>query len=242
MEVEMNQIELLRREHQLIDLMAGELAAFVGEREPPEPVRFLHFRREFGRTLSLHLKREDWVVYPRLSAHACREVRDLASLFCSASAAFSAVFEAYNRAWTSANIASDWKGFQAATEGMLDSLLERIAMEEVQLYPLLAPGWETQPLGWTTLFSPRPGPARRQWRHRECFRSHRENRSLGVRPPSSRSPSSRTFAVPAAPPTHIGRGDLEQPGFTAEIATSETESPTRPTVQQLCRRGPRSFR
>jgi hemerythrin-like domain-containing protein len=169
MEVELNQIAMLRSEHQLIDLMAGELAAFIGERERPEPVRFLNFRREFGRALSLHLKREDWVVYPRLRAHARREVRDLASPFCAASAAFSRVFEAYSRAWTSVSIASDWKGFQAATEVMLDHLHNRIAMEENQLYPLLASGRETQSLRWTNLFSPRSGAAPRQRVHREVF-------------------------------------------------------------------------
>lgn len=167
-EVEMNEIELLRREHRLIYLMAAELAGFVREGEPPEPVRFLHLRRKFGRTLSLHLKREDWVLYPRLRAHARREVRDLASPFCAASAAFSTAFEAYSRAWTSVSIASDWKGFQAATEAMLDSLHDRIAMEENQLYPLLALGQETQSLGWANLFSPRSGAAPRQRVDREA--------------------------------------------------------------------------
>jgi hypothetical protein len=67
-------------------------------------------------------------------------VRDLASSFCAASATFSTAFAVYGRDWTSHAIAGDWKGFQAATRALLASLDERIAMEENQLYPLLAQG------------------------------------------------------------------------------------------------------
>jgi hypothetical protein len=154
----MDQIEALRCEHQLIDKLAAELASFVAGPTPPEPVAFLQLRRAFGRTLSAHLKREDWIVYPRLRAHARGEVRDLAHRFCTAAAALSTAFAAYGQFWTTSAIADDWKGFQAATAAMLASLDDRIAMEEDELYPLLAEAGDAAP-PWRAKVSVAPSPA-----------------------------------------------------------------------------------
>jgi hypothetical protein len=139
---DMDILARLHGEHRLIERLAARLALMVQAPEPPEGLGFLRFRREFGRTLGLHLKHEDWLVYPALRSHARPEVRELAQDFCVASAALSTEFQVYGRVWTSLTIAGDWPGFQAATASLLQGLRGRIAMEEQELYPLLARGGE----------------------------------------------------------------------------------------------------
>lgn len=134
----MDQIELLRQEHGRIAEMARELEAAVARDEPPDRVVFLHLRREFGRTLTAHLKHEDWVIYPRMFGNGRAEVREAAGRYHIESAAFSTAFSDYNRDWTSLRIAGDWSGFREETLAILASLRRRMHVEDHELFPLLA--------------------------------------------------------------------------------------------------------
>jgi|GEM_PF-557362 len=133
----MESMTLLRFEHKRITSMAADLTAIVNRRMPPEPLKFLAFRREFGRTLAVHLAREDWVVYPRLFADARPEVRALATRLAAEALAFSEASRAYSRQWTTVRIAADWPGFRRETLQMLALLRHRVHVEEHELYPLI---------------------------------------------------------------------------------------------------------
>lgn len=125
-------VRQLHAEHRQIAEMARELAEAVAAPTPPEPIAFLHFRREFARILTRHLKREEWMTWPLLAA------RPDAAQLCSDLAAFSLDFAAYGRAWPAPRIEGDWEGFRRETLAMIERLLARIEAEETQLYPLLA--------------------------------------------------------------------------------------------------------
>ena len=143
---EMESMTLLRFEHKRIDSLAGELAAMVNRPAPPEPLRFLRLRREFSRTLAVHLGREDWVVYPRLFADPRPEVRALATPLAAEAAAFSAAFRDYSRQWTTVCIAADRAGFRKETLALLAGLRRRIHVEEGELYPLVDDAGRDLPL------------------------------------------------------------------------------------------------
>jgi len=128
----------LAAEHRQIAAMARELAATVSGSVLPDPLVFLQFRREFGRVLTRHLKREEWAVYPQLTAHRDGRVRALAEQLCADSQRFSADFAAYAGRWTAAKIAADWEGFRVETLEIIGGLLDRIDAEDNRLYPLLA--------------------------------------------------------------------------------------------------------
>lgn len=134
----MDQIELLCREHLHIAEMARALEAVVGRDEPPDRLVFLHLRREFGRTLTAHLKREDWVIYPRMFGNGRAQVREAVGRYRLESAAFSTAFSDYNRDWTSLGIVGDWSGFRDETLAILASLRRRMHVEDHELFPLLA--------------------------------------------------------------------------------------------------------
>ena len=133
----MDRVETLCAEHRQIRILVGRLNEFIARSAPPDPVEFLYFRREFGRTLVRHLKKEDWLIYPRLKASGRSGVREIAARLCSELGSFEEAFGSYARRWTSIGISEDWPGFREETIAMLQLLLRRIALEESELYPLV---------------------------------------------------------------------------------------------------------
>jgi len=138
----MDGMTLLRLEHLRISSMAADLAAMVDAPAPADPVSLLAFRRQFARTLGAHLAREDWVIYPRLLADPCPEVRALARGLSDDALAFTSAFRDYCRQWTTIAITADWPGFGKATRMILARLQHRIGTEDRDLYPLVAEAGE----------------------------------------------------------------------------------------------------
>jgi hypothetical protein len=133
----MDDMEIFRDEHRQIAGLMNRFGDMLAEATPPEPLAFLHFRREFGRALSHHLKREDWMLYPRLRASPRPEVRNMAERLCTEIGAFEAAFAVYGRRWTSARICADWAQYRRESEAMILGLHRRILLEEQELYPLV---------------------------------------------------------------------------------------------------------
>jgi hemerythrin superfamily protein len=131
----MDRVETLYAEHRRIRLLLDRLNQFVARDAPPDPVQFLHFRREFGRTLTRHVKKEDWLIYPRLKASARPEAREVGARLCPEVGAFEAEFGSYARRWTSAAITLDWAGYRQETLAIIRALHLRMALEETELYP-----------------------------------------------------------------------------------------------------------
>jgi len=133
----MDRVETLCAEHRQIRILAARLNEFIARSAPPDPVEFLYFRREFARTLVRHLKKEDWMVYPRLKASSRPWLRETAARLCSELGSFEEGFGSYTRRWTSDAISRDWPGFREETLAMVERLLRRMALEESDLYPLV---------------------------------------------------------------------------------------------------------
>lgn len=134
----MGEVSALAAEHRQIAAMARALAATVSGDALPDPLAFLQFRHEFGRVLIRHLKREEWSVYPQLTAHCDPRVRALAEQLCAESQRFSAAFADYAGRWTAQKIEADWECFRVETLLIVGGLLDRIDAEDNRLYPLLA--------------------------------------------------------------------------------------------------------
>ncbi len=134
----MGEVSALAAEHRQIAAMARALAATVSGNVLPDPLAFLHFRREFGRVLTRHLKRREWAVYPQLTAHRDPRVRALAEELCADGQRFSADFAAYAGRWTAQKIGAEWECFRVETLLIVGRLLDRIDAEDNRLYPLLA--------------------------------------------------------------------------------------------------------
>jgi len=132
------EVSILAAEHRQIAAMARELAATVSGSALPDPLVFLQFRREFGRVLTRHLKREEWAVYPRLRTHPDIGVRATAERLCDEATRFSAAFTAYAGRWPAPKIAAGWDAFRAETLAIIGGLLDRIDVEDNHLYPMLA--------------------------------------------------------------------------------------------------------
>ena len=133
----MDRIETLCTEHRQIRILAGRLNEYIARSTPPDPVEFLYFRREFGRALVRHLKKEDWLIYPRLKASSRSVLRETAARLCSELGSFEEGFGSYTRRWTSDDISKDWPGFREETLAMVRLLHRRMALEESELYPLV---------------------------------------------------------------------------------------------------------
>jgi hemerythrin-like domain-containing protein len=133
----MDRIETLCAEHRQIRILVDRLSEYIARSTPPDPVEFLYFRREFGRTLVRHLKKEDWLIYPRLKASSRSGFREIAERLCSELGSFEEAFGSYARRWTSDGICKDWLGFREDTLAMVQLLHRRMALEESELYPLI---------------------------------------------------------------------------------------------------------
>jgi hemerythrin-like domain-containing protein len=133
----MDRVETLCAEHRQIRILVGRLNEFIARSTPPDPVEFLYFRREFGRTLVRHLKKEDWLIYPRLKASSRPGLREIAARLYSELGSFEEAFGSYARRWTSGEISKDWPGFREETLAMVQLLHRRMALEESELYPLV---------------------------------------------------------------------------------------------------------
>lgn len=133
----MDRVETLCAEHGRIRILVDRMYEFIASSTPPEPVEFLYFRREFGRTLVRHLKKEDWLIYPRLRASDRSGLRETAARLYSELGSFEEKFGSYTRRWTSIEISKDWSGFREETITVMQLLLRRMALEESELYPLL---------------------------------------------------------------------------------------------------------
>jgi hemerythrin-like domain-containing protein len=132
----MDRVETLCDEHREIRTLLDRLNAYL-EGGPPDPLPFLHFRRELGRIVTHHLKKQDWVLYPRLKASGRAELRAAAIRLCAEIGSFEEAFGAYARRWTSSRIGEDWAGYREETRAMVRLLERRMALEERDLYPLL---------------------------------------------------------------------------------------------------------
>lgn len=135
----MQDIETYRAEHRRLESLIDELEFLLTQDSPPEPLGFLHFRRDFGRLLTQHLKREDWLLYPKLRSSQRPELRELATRFSDELGGLEDRFAAYGRQWTTTRIGEDWPGYRAATGPLLRDLRARIQREETELYPLAQP-------------------------------------------------------------------------------------------------------
>jgi hemerythrin-like domain-containing protein len=133
----MDRVETLCAEHRQIRILVGRLNEFIARSTPPDPVEFFYFRQEFGRTLVRHLKKEDWLIYPRLKAGSQSGLREIAERLCSELGSLEEAFGSYARRWTSGAISKDWPGFREETLAMVQLLHRRMALEESELYPLV---------------------------------------------------------------------------------------------------------
>jgi len=139
----MDGIETLFAEHREIRLLLDRLERIVADSTQPDPLQFLHLRRELGRTLGRHLKKEDWLLYPRLRASGRPEVREVATRLCAKVGSFEETFARYARRWTSADISADWAGYRVETWPMIARLRLRMTLEEAELYPLVESAGDT---------------------------------------------------------------------------------------------------
>lgn len=133
----MDRVETLCAEHRQIRILVGRLNEFIARSTPPEPLEFLYFRREFGRTLVRHLKKEDWLIYPRLKGSSRSGQQEIAARLCSELGSFEEAFGSYARRWTSGGISKDWPGFREETLAIMQLLQRRMVIEESELYPLV---------------------------------------------------------------------------------------------------------
>jgi hypothetical protein len=129
--------ETLSDEHREIRALLERLNAYLASGESPDPVPFLHFRRDFGRTVTLYLKKADWTLYPRLRASSRPELRAVAVRLGEEIGSLEEAFGAYARRWTSARIAHDWPGYRDETQAVVRQLDRRMQLEERELCPLL---------------------------------------------------------------------------------------------------------
>jgi hypothetical protein len=129
-------IQHLREEHAQLVRIVGQLAECISRPAPPPAVELFAVRRELNATLIGHLKAEDWILYPALLTSDDAEVAAIARQFLDEMGGLAAAFLAYADKWSASAIESDWDGYCAESQGIIEALTQRIIRENRDLYTL----------------------------------------------------------------------------------------------------------
>jgi iron-sulfur cluster repair protein YtfE (RIC family) len=127
-------LDLLRKQHDVIAMQAADLFAAVSSREP-KPVAAIRWR--LARDLMAHLALEDRWLYPSMMRSDENKAAITAARFQNEMGDLAAQFTAYMASWTDLRLVEDWDAFCVATRTILSALAARIQRENQELYPLV---------------------------------------------------------------------------------------------------------
>jgi hypothetical protein len=125
----------LRRQHDELVTLAGELSAIVDSTRGAESVqRVQSVLNRLAGKLEVHRAMEDDAFYPELLLHPRQDVRVLAEGFQQKFGAAYSAFLAFRERWDATQVAHDFDGFAAAARKVIAVLAERIRHENDELY------------------------------------------------------------------------------------------------------------
>lgn len=124
----------LIQEHELLDLIAGQLEDCVDVVEPNAPTA-MRLKANLSTALADHLGSEDVALYPRLARSADPKLVGAAETFACELAALKVDWSIYLEEWSDDVIESDWATFAHETRAMMARLRARMARENACLYP-----------------------------------------------------------------------------------------------------------
>lgn len=133
----MSELLKLRQEHAKLVEIVGRLSKIITQSRPPSAGDLFKIRHELTSTLIVHLKAEDWVLYPRLLASPDLRVARTAREFCEEMGGLASAYASHTDKWTAHSIAADWSGYCEETRGIIEALVRRIKRENHELYPML---------------------------------------------------------------------------------------------------------
>ena len=133
----MQDLSLLRQEHEELVAIAGRMSAMIAHDGPPPSRELYVLRMEFASALIQHLKSEDWLLYPQLLVSRDKRVASTARAFRDEMGGLATAFREYAEQWGPYAIEGDWKRYQRETAAILEALTLRIGREERDLYPLI---------------------------------------------------------------------------------------------------------
>ena len=130
------EMQRLRAEHAALVTLSRIILDMSCAPHPPQANELASARGALRDALVRHLKCEDWILYPRLTATGDAELMQITRDFELEMGSLSADFVAYDDKWTGARVAADWAGFRRETQAIFNQLAMRIEREERDLYPL----------------------------------------------------------------------------------------------------------
>ncbi len=131
-------LELYWRQHADLLRAAAELESeLAGPRFAHSAEAARNHLVQISGKLTVHLQMEDRGLYPAFLASADPRVRSVATRFRDSMGGLKASADAFFRAWLRPDaIAADPDGFRVDARALLRALAERIAAEDIELYPL----------------------------------------------------------------------------------------------------------
>lgn len=133
----MSGLTKIREDHAALAKLFRQLREMVGSSRPPSQLVLFDLRRELVSTLLAHLKLEDWALYPRLIQSNDDGVSEVGRRFQQEMGGLAPAFVAYCDKWSANAIESNWQDYCHDTREILDSLEERLVLENRELLPLL---------------------------------------------------------------------------------------------------------
>lgn len=170
-------------EHSRLRVLGAELAGLVASAELCDLDELACRRWSLARMVHMHLAYEERHLFHRLAADPRADVHAAGARARRGVEQLHRSYKAHVERWTAEDIVRRWPEFQRAVRMMVSRMVDRIDLEEADLFPLVADDGETD-RGW------RPGM--RNW----------AGEGVGLQPFINRA---------AAPPPRSAPGGVRQP-------------------------------
>jgi hemerythrin-like domain-containing protein len=138
-----HELRRLRYEHAQIRELGAAIRAVISQPNSEELQKLRSIRLRFDALLVRHLKCEDWILYPRISASLDRDISHLGDRVFSQYGDLADRLMEYMDQWTGDAIHADWDGHRSAVEALLDHAERRAVAEEQILFPAVAQDYAT---------------------------------------------------------------------------------------------------
>ncbi len=134
----MDMENLVRQHSQMLEI-ANKIRFYKDERQvQKDAAEISPLLSQLSGMLGVHLMSEDRFLYPKLTLHSERQIRETAQKFADEMGDLSKVFGEYKMNYLGAHkIAGNAGRFIADSQIVLTALVKRISNEDAALYPLL---------------------------------------------------------------------------------------------------------
>lgn len=133
----MHSTKQLRKDHDGLMALVSQFQQLIAAPAPPAGVDLVKFRQAFSKQMFAHLAREDMLLYPALLRSKNPVIARTAQTFMAEMGGMLEAYKQWSVRWPTERLTLEWSKFAEETSSLLRALSQRVARENLELYPLI---------------------------------------------------------------------------------------------------------